>query len=119
MINRIKQLGSVKTFFIVGAVLAFILIGSAVYVKNHGESVRKGQIIDTSENQTKTTDNKKTDTTDKTTTTDNTVTNNPTVQATNDAEKLPTTGPESFVAEAFALFVFVYLSIRFLATRRA
>ena len=119
MINRIKQLGSVKTFFIVGAVLAFVLIGSAVYVKNHGENVRKGQTVDTSESQAKTTDDKKTDTTDKSTSKDSGATNNPTVHAIDDSEKLPTTGPESFVVEAFVLFVFVYLSIRFLAARRA
>ena len=114
MENKIKQLGSIRTFFIVGFILTCVLITSVVYVKNHGEDVRKSQNVPTSQTQTKpvddnskaTTKDNNSSTTPNQSTTDN-VTDNSSA-ATDASQDLPTTGPESTLAEMLAIFALTF-----------
>ena len=114
MENKVKQLGAIRTFFIVGFVLTCVLITSIVYVKNHGEDVRKTQTVPTSQTQTKPVeDDSKTATNEDDastapdqSTTDNTTDNS--AATTDTTQDLPTTGPESTLAEMLAIFALTF-----------
>ena len=114
MENKVKQLGAIRTFFIVGFVLTCVLITSIVYVKNHGEDVRKTQTVPTSQTQTKPAeDDSKTVTNEDDTstapdqsTTDNTTDNSAATADT--TQDLPTTGLESTLAEMLVIFALTF-----------
>ena len=114
MENKVKQLGAIRTFFIVGFVLTCVLITSIVYVKNHGEDVRKTQTVPTSQTQTKPVEDDSkaaTEDSDNSTTpsesTNDSVTNNSAV-TTDTTQDLPATGPESTLAEMLAIFALTF-----------
>ena len=50
-IRRTNQGGSIVTFIIVGVILAFALVGSVYYLRQHGEQVRKDQAIAAADKQ--------------------------------------------------------------------
>ena len=120
MSKHTKQIGSIRTFFIVGIVLTCLLIGSLAFIKNRNDSIQKV------ENQS-TSDTKKDSTKDSTTknngpidTTDND-TNSGSENSTNNSsnsEELPTTGPESTLISALIVFILTVGILEFVNFRK-
>lgn len=111
-----KQIGSVKTFFIVAVLLSSILIGSVYFLNNRGETALVDK-KDSSGQESK--DTKKTELTK----TDNKPTANEQKEVGTDkeevvkSENLPTTGPESTFLEAALLFIVTFLIANFIQSR--
>lgn len=122
MIVREKQIGSIKTFFAIGVVLACILVGSIFYLKNRGELALTTQKEPTSqdskaEESTKSgKDSNKEKTIEKPAVSvkKDTDSSDETVVASGD---LPTTGPESIATEAALLFIATFLIVSFVQSK--
>ncbi len=131
---RNNQAGSIKTYMVIGVVLALVLIGAIFFLNNRGEQARKDQTVSTTdekkqtENKTedkKTEEPKKTDNSDipsyttepvkkteeKTTPVENTA------QATT-SEALPTTGPTDDFVQFVAVFALTVAIASYVSSRR-
>jgi len=124
ILRRTDQGGSVVTFIIVGVILAAGLIGTAFFLKQHGDQVRKDQAIAASDQQKKATeeavkseDTKKSD--EKAADSDNNVTVAiPSEAESNSTTDLPTTGPELAVGELVSIFLLTVASAGYMSSRR-
>ena len=114
MSKHTKQLGSIRTFFIVGVVLTCLLIGSLVYVKNRGESIQKNESNTTNQTQNdEKKDDSSKDTTDKdvdfgpdtSTSSDTSKDSSADKNTSSESSELPTTGSESVIFSMIIVFV--------------
>ena len=118
-IRRTDQGGSIATFVIIGVILASGLIGTAYFLKQHGEQVRREQAIAAYEQQQADKEAVKSEGTDKpdvVNTVDNEVPDSSTEASTN-SQKLPTTGSDLAISELvgaclLAVFITSYISSR-------
>jgi predicted DNA repair protein MutK len=118
MIIRKKQIGSIRTFFVIGIVLTCLLVGSIFYLKNRGEAALIAQKESNSQ-ESKAEESKNESTKDKSN-------ENPVVVAVESddssdkeivASDLPTTGPESTVAEITLLFMATFILASFVQSK--
>lgn len=118
MIKREKQIGSIRTFFAIGIVLACVLVGSIFYLKNRGDAALIAQKESNSQ-ESKTKESTKDSTKDKSS-------EKPAVKVPENtdstdekvvASDLPTTGPESTAAEMALLFMATFILTSFVQSK--
>jgi Flp pilus assembly protein TadB len=112
MIRRTGQGGSVANFIIIVAILASGLIGTAYYLKQHGEQERR-KLVNTAVSEPEKSDKTSTLNSDNRTTNNNESSSNINV-----AQKLPVTGPELSVGELIYLFVLTVTIAGYVSSRR-
>jgi LPXTG-motif cell wall-anchored protein len=123
-LRRTNQGGSVLTFIIVAVVLALGVIGTAYFVKQHGEQVRKEQAVAQADTLAKQ-EAAKSGSATTSATTAGTSTPVPTAPSTtpaptsNEQVALPTTGPESNAFQFVAIGLLVASSAAYVLSRRA
>jgi len=133
-LKRTNQGGSILTFIVIAVVLAFGVIGTAYFVKQHGEQVRKEQAIAQADALAKqeaakssgtatpaTSENKSGSAADTSTPapTVATPTPAPSTLTSSDQAALPTTGPESDAVQLLAIGLLVASSAAYVSSRRA
>jgi len=130
-LKRTNQGGSILTFIIVAVVLAFGVIGTAYFVKQHGEQVRKEQAIaqadalakqeaaKSSGAATSATSESKTESTTGTSTPAPTEPSSTPAPTSSEQAALPTTGPESNAFQLVAIGLLVASSVAYGLSRRA
>jgi LPXTG-motif cell wall-anchored protein len=132
-LKRTNQGGSILTFIIIAVVLAVGVIGTAYFVKQHGEQVRKEQSIaqadalakqeavKSSGSATPATSESKSRSaieTPASTPAPTVATPTPSVSTSNDQAALPTTGPESDAVQLLAIGLLVASSAAYVSSRR-
>jgi len=118
-IQRTNQGGSIATFVIVGVILVSGLIGTAYFLKQHGEQVRREQAIATYEQQQtdkESVESEGTDKPDAVNTVDSEVSDS-SEEATAGSQNLPATGSDLAISELIgacllAVFIASYISSR-------
>ena len=119
-IQRTNQGGSITTFVIIGVILASGLIGTAYFLKQHGEQVRKEQAIAAYEQQQNDKESVKSEGTDKpdvVNTVDSEVPDN-SAEVTAGSQKLPTTGSDLAISELIGACLLTVFTTSYISSRR-
>lgn len=135
--KRTNQGGSILTFIIAAVVLAFGVIGTAYFVKQRGEQVRKEQAIVQADKLAKQEDSKKQAAATSSSSENNGKTNTDTTavaavasaapastatpstpQSSDEQAALPTTGPESGIGQVLAIGLLVASGTAYISSRR-
>ena len=107
-IKRVYQGGSMTTFIIVGVIIAVGLIGTIYFVRQHGEQVRKEQVIATVDKQEKV---------DKTVVKEeDNATNSD--DKTSTSSELPVTGSELSIVNMFSICLLTMTLTSYVLSRR-
>ncbi len=128
-LKRTNQGGAIRTYIVIGVLLAVVTIGSAWFVRQRGQQVRQDQAIaladsqkkDSSSNQTaaNTAVNVPADkSSNNSSTSDTNTAGSTTPQAGQQAGELPTTGPESGVQQIIFSALVTGSAVAYFSSRR-
>lgn len=123
-IRRTNQGGSVKTFIIIGVILAVGLIGTVYILKQRGDQVRKDQAIATYEQQKAAEESAtKSENADESTVVNSgdVVIPGDSVNGTdnNTGQEMPVTGPKLMIGELIGTYLLVMVIVSYILSRRS